>query len=846
MISSPSSRTFEHYKVLTDFSGQFIILSSDGSGVTYRARDTRNEKSVILRVFSEELLSDCSVQSDFVKNAKSLIELDHPSITRIVDTGQSMNQFFYVLQDPGGATVQELVERDGPLAVSKTLRLHSKLSEDLIGLRTQSRLPSRVWPRNLIISPSESTGMILVAQNLVTPTVPIECPEYQAPEILAGHHETAQTTLYSIGATLYFMLTGKPPFAAMSQVENLLELKSSQRADVSLLPPSAPITLIKQLLEPDPRNRPKSLIEWDRALKHFIRFTPNTGAMTVNPNGTSVSATEPIAASYKLSKAPSHQELQSFVTDAATSNITQVDSELRKAKVHTQRLSLELTKRVQKELALTEQLEILGAELEQEREALRSLREEGPKGRKKSANEVSELESQWETLRKARKDLEREKKEFLKKTQRFSLQQLKAEAIKTSPAPSKFADESQAKEENVQTEKPRLFRLRKCKTTAPVQTQKTHEASEKSRPPSQRSSELPQKVVAKPPKTTPGAVKPSTTPEIAIAQAPREPAKVLTPFSVPVSDTKKAVKATTARQPNAKRTARPTPHSSSKQTPTAGKSGRVVTFATPFSKGTKAPTTNAVGSPQPLTRRTKSSPSSSALQQEVFERQLSARVSDEETSKIAAMPDMEPTRGAWGALSLLGLVIGIGLFMVYRTFFSTNLLGSPQKEPLRVDYSRRTSTPLPRTSEENGITMPAAKEVRAEKSADDSVGGVNSELRPGAIKFTEKQAPVEDKLNDPVEDKLNEELRVEMRVFDNFLLLQDQEWAELLHGLKNLERQADKYSPKELNQIRNELVADLQRTAQLKKDNPLEENKGYQELLSYLLSVVDPNENQKN
>ena len=85
-----------------------------------------------------------------------------------------------------------------------------------------------------------------------------------------------------------------------------------------------------------------------------------------------------------------------------------------------------------------------------------------------------------------------------------------------------------------------------------------------------------------------------------------------------------------------------------------------------------------------------------------------------------------------------------------------------------------------------------------------------------------------------------------MRVFDNFLLLQDQEWAELLHGLKNLERQADKYSPKELNQIRNELVADLQRTAQLKKDNPLEENKGYQELLSYLLSVVDPNENQKN
>ena len=236
MIPQKLSPQFDSYALETSAAGKLVTLSSDGNGTTHRARDTRSDQHVIVRVFSERLLADDSVQQEFVDHAKLLIELDHPSITRIIDTGQHADQFFYVLEDPGGHTVEESIEASGPFEVPYALKLHLQLSEALLAVRTKPGLLSRVRPRSLMVTEDGEAAQIhLLAQNLVAPSKEEEQPEFLAPEILAGHQDTAQASLYSIGATLYYMLTGKPPYLTGLPVEDLLEIKSKRLPDLAML-----------------------------------------------------------------------------------------------------------------------------------------------------------------------------------------------------------------------------------------------------------------------------------------------------------------------------------------------------------------------------------------------------------------------------------------------------------------------------------------------------------------------------------------------------------------------------------------------------------------------------------
>ena len=369
------SSQFDHYALETSAAGRLVALSSDGTGITHRARDTRSGQHVIVRIFSDRLLADDSVQKEFVAHAKLLIELDHPSITRIIDTGQHADQFFYVLEDPRGYTLEEMIEASGPFEVSHALRLQLQLSEALLAVRTKPGLLSRVWPRSLMVTgDGEAAQIHLIAQNLVAPSEEEEQPEFLAPEILAGHQDTAQASLYSIGATLYYMLTGKPPYPAGLPIEDLLGLKSKRLPDMTVLPESAPVTLLRQVLDAEPRNRPKSLMEWDRALQRFIRFTPADTGRVETTSPTTDAPKDPVAEPEQPAFT-SFGKATSITTPkvAAASSPPVPDPELDRAKIHTQRLSVELTKRVQKELLLTKQLKTLESELQEERNRVREL-----------------------------------------------------------------------------------------------------------------------------------------------------------------------------------------------------------------------------------------------------------------------------------------------------------------------------------------------------------------------------------------------------------------------------------------------------------------------------------------
>lgn len=922
---SATSTQFHHYALETGSTGEPRALSADGTGATYRAYDQRTHQAVLLRIFSDKLLADAAVQREFVHHARWLIELDHPRVTRIIDTGNCGEQFYYVLENPGGELVEEMVASSGPLGVEHALTLQLQLAEVLMAVRSHPGLLSRVWPRNLMVGGRGSTPSIhVIAQNLIAAIDPVEQPEYLAPEILAGHRESEQSILYSIGATLFFMLSGRPPYPAHLASDDLLEFKFKQLPDMAILPLGTPYPLLRQLLAAEPGNRPQSIEAWERALRQFLQFTPAaTGRVHVLPAGGAASVPTPLT--------------PFRVTGSSAGGPANVASgnhdELQQAKEHTQRLSLELTKRVQKELALTEQLERLEQELGAERARVRELTSRhqirpSEEDLTHLKTEKTKIDEEWAAILAARKTLEREKSDFLKRTQRFSISQLKSELEPRNEAasqptaksrffrfgkkvkstrhkaaailnrepkpgvnevPSQQPGEAPATEETERIElgangpktviglgfvtqkpvaqKPADGVADEALPAAPVAKEKPGTTSSPE-PEGERTERVaPEPINEEPPAERSPAEKPVTEePPVAASpmeqpavevldpddsgmEAPvtakpsedseengdrdesgdREIAKVARRVEVPFvkSDDREGE---TEMEESAKKTAQTssvTPFILAKPASASSLEQKAapVSFR-PESPSSEATALPLLASPRPLASR---ADSVQALKNEasadpvgpkapakppLAEAQESHLPLPESGSRSAVLlkPPVkrtvyEPLPGAWVALVILGLVIASGLYLAYRTFFAMQ---------------------------------------------DDGVLGVGAPNSPVVVELFEPAEDAEEP--DPLEDadqpsqqgpeiseretQVNEELRVEMRAFENFLLVQDEAWKELLGGMQNLKQEEAAYSADERRQIRRELIEDLERKAQLSKDGHLRENPDFGEVYAYLKGVL--------
>ena len=788
MMPQKLSPHFDSYALETSAAGKLVTLSSDGTCTTHRARDTRSDQHVIVRIFSERLLADDSVQQEFVDHAKLLIELDHPSITRIIDTGQHADQFFYVLEDPGGHTVEESIEASGPFEVPYALKLHLQISEALLAVRTKPGLLSRVWPRSLMVTgDGEAAQIHLLAQNLVAPSEEEEQPEFLAPEILAGHQDTSQASLYSIGATLYYMLTGKPPYLTGLPVEDLLELKSKRLPDLAMLPESAPVTLLRQVLDADPRNRPKSLMEWDRALQRFIRFTPaetRRAELSSPAPKTPESTTEPAPPSFIPFGKSENTAAQTGTTISSTR-----DPELDKAKIHTQRLSVELTKRVQKELALTDQLKTLESELQEERNRVRELTSSQALPNADELDrlrvENSKTDGEWEEIQKARKNLEKEQHEFLKKTQRFTVRQLesKKDSSASEGAPDLTGTQRVAS-------KQRLFRLsRKAKEKLATKPESHPESS----PPANESTKKPAPSTNKTARQT---LEGSTTSRPHTKPIPeRSDSKVVT-FKNPKAAEPPAI-------PN-------TPASASQEKAPAKPQNAISETTKPKEQ---------TSSQRLIARAT--------AQQPIVTSKPIAPNKPPDVRKKAPAPQYEPLPGAWVALAILAAVVALGLFLAYRTFFSRSdhyLMGalnddaSPTVVNIRPPLEPGPFEPL---------TIPAKKDTLASSDLE------SISIKPVAPSSSTTPKPTR-------EASVNNDLRSDMKAHSNFLLIQDEEWAELLHGLKIMDLQTEKYTEDELAKIHKKLHDGLERKAQLRKDSEkdLHSDPEFKKLFDYVKALV--------
>lgn len=261
--------------------GPYEILSplgAGGMGEVYRARDTRLDRIVAVKVLGSRLSVNDTVRARFELEARAISALSHPNICSLYDIGNDAGVEYLVMECLEGETLSARIAR-GPLPVSQILRYGSQIAEALHHAHRTKITHRDLKPGNIMITASGAKLLDFGLAKLIEPlpqgssqnSLPthrldpltaegtvVGTIQYMSPEQLEGKTIDHRTDIFSLGVILYEMVTGMRPFQGGSPASLMAAILSSDPAPIRSMQPSAPPALeriIVTALEKDPDER---------------------------------------------------------------------------------------------------------------------------------------------------------------------------------------------------------------------------------------------------------------------------------------------------------------------------------------------------------------------------------------------------------------------------------------------------------------------------------------------------------------------------------------------------------------------------------------------------------------
>ena len=205
-------------------------LGAGGMGEVYKARDTRLDRIVAIKVLPEHVAANPDLKQRFEREARTVAALNHPHICTLYDIGSQGGVDFLVMEYLDGETLGDRIGRDG-LLLAEAVQHGLALLATLETLHGQGLVHRDIKPSNLILTQhglklidfgltrtqapvGDETALDLTQRGMIVGT-----PRFMAPEVLHGRAGSARSDLFAVGALLYEMLSGKPAFKGSSILE---------------------------------------------------------------------------------------------------------------------------------------------------------------------------------------------------------------------------------------------------------------------------------------------------------------------------------------------------------------------------------------------------------------------------------------------------------------------------------------------------------------------------------------------------------------------------------------------------------------------------------------------------
>ena len=246
-------------------------------GEVYRARDTRLERTVAIKVLPSSVSSEPTWKLRLEREAKSISRLSHPHICTLHDLGHDSGKDYLVMELVEGETLEQRLAK-GSLPPEQAVRIATQIAEALAAAHKHGIVHRDLKPSNVMLTKTGAKLMDfgLAKESAIAPmaTVLTEMTaekakltaegtivgtfQYMSPEQLEGREVDARADIFSFGALLYEMLTGKPAFSGKSQASLIAAILTADPPAITGLQPMTPPAVdrvVRKCLEKDPEER---------------------------------------------------------------------------------------------------------------------------------------------------------------------------------------------------------------------------------------------------------------------------------------------------------------------------------------------------------------------------------------------------------------------------------------------------------------------------------------------------------------------------------------------------------------------------------------------------------------
>ena len=254
---------FDNYNLLE-------LLGTGGMGSVYKAEDTRLKRFVALKLLRPEIAADPESAAQLQHEARRTASINHPHVVKVFSFGSAHGQFYLVMELVEKWSLDELLEVQHRITEAQTLELGIQVARGLQAALAAGLIHRDVKPANILFADPHMAkivdfGLATAAEHKAEAVGQIwGTPYYVAPERLNNAPEDFRSDIYSLGATLFHAITGRPVFEGdTSSAVELNELKSRPLRLRTVAPTvtGATADTIDRMIQPDPARRHASYDE---------------------------------------------------------------------------------------------------------------------------------------------------------------------------------------------------------------------------------------------------------------------------------------------------------------------------------------------------------------------------------------------------------------------------------------------------------------------------------------------------------------------------------------------------------------------------------------------------------
>src|SRR5881392_761557 len=295
----PDNKTTTHVAGMLGELGDYELLEEvgrGGQGVVFRARQKSLNRTVALKVISLGQWASKAHLKRFRLEAEAAARLEHPGIVPIHEVGERDGSCYFSMKFVEGGQLDEVVRR-APMSILRAVELIAKVARTVLYAHEHGILHRDIKPGNILLDGKGEPHLtdfglarLVETESTVTRTMEVlGTPSYMAPEQAVGNNAriSSATDVYGVGAVLYQLLTGQPPFAGGTTYETIKLLLDTEPRQPRLLNPKLDrdlSTICLKCLEKDPQRRYSSALALAEDLERWLKHEPiqarRTGVLT--------------------------------------------------------------------------------------------------------------------------------------------------------------------------------------------------------------------------------------------------------------------------------------------------------------------------------------------------------------------------------------------------------------------------------------------------------------------------------------------------------------------------------------------------------------------------------------